>query len=676
MTTRMHAFALLLLAGTSATAAHAEETGEALMRSAITRIDASPQWRASAGRIGSEGSSTVVEAVKIAREDNSGSLDVASLRFDRLVPNGTGGFAFTALAVTGLKSTIETISFSVPEIKAGAFKTAGTTGWSFDAGSPATSIATLYTQLAASEFDEIVLPLVTFQAKLPGIDVKAASTGTYSNIRVGPLKGGILAAQSVERVETAGVAPDQKPIRSILENLEARNIDLGAFARVIDPAAYGAIPDRQWKRMQESASYAKVTIRTGEAAEASFGPVTARDFYVRQTSVPLAPAIDALVAQGKPGDEEWLSFAERYGSDITGWFRFGSFAVENLAVKPPEGGSIALAKLALEDLSADGLKRFALEGFAANTPAFTAGLKSFEIGDVEWPSLSLYLAFARLDEAKENNQTPDPALVARIAGDIFNVIPYIGRLSLSGLSAGLPGGEPFTLESYSLSNQGGTALLPKIAEVKLLSAAVPRAILHATPQTAQIFGMLGYDRLVIDAESRSDYDDAAGRYANSFRVGVRDAGILALEYALAGLTPTSIRSMITPFIAAGGGEPNPALLLAAFGPLSIEGVTLRFEDNSLTRRVLPVLAQMQNVDELTLIANATAMLQLGLAQLGNQSFTEQAVKAAGDFLKSPESFTVRLRPPAPITVGRLLTIDPNNPGAAIDLLGLGVSAND
>jgi hypothetical protein len=70
------------------------------------------------------------------------------------------------------------------------------------------------------------------------------------------------------------------------------------------------------------------------------------------------------------------------------------------------------------------------------------------------------------------------------------------------------------------------------------------------------------------------------------------------------------------------------------------------------------------------------MLQLGLSQLNNPAFTQQVVESVGAFLKEPRSLTLSLKPAQPVQVLQLMQIDPNNPGTAIDLLGVSMTAND
>ena len=77
-----------------------------------------------------------------------------------------------------------------------------------------------------------------------------------------------------------------------------------------------------------------------------------------------------------------------------------------------------------------------------------------------------------------------------------------------------------------------------------------------------------------------------------------------------------------------------------------------------------------------MVANAGAMLQLGLAELKNPAFTQKAVEAVNAYLKDPRSLTILAKPAQPVSVMQLMSLDPANPGAAIDQLGVTISAND
>ena len=125
-----------------------------------------------------------------------------------------------------------------------------------------------------------------------------------------------------------------------------------------------------------------------------------------------------------------------------------------------------------------------------------------------------------------------------------------------------------------------------------------------------------------------------------------------------------------------GREPDFNMLMPQLMNVSLSGLQIRFEDASITKKLLPMIAKMQGMDEAAMVANAGAMMQIGLMQLKNQAFTDQVVGAVNSFLKDPKSFTVSLKPSAPVKVQQLMALDPANPGAAIDVLGVSVTAND
>ena len=125
-----------------------------------------------------------------------------------------------------------------------------------------------------------------------------------------------------------------------------------------------------------------------------------------------------------------------------------------------------------------------------------------------------------------------------------------------------------------------------------------------------------------------------------------------------------------------GRPPDFNMLMPQLMNVSLNGFKIRFEDASITKKVLPLIAQMQGMDEAAMVANAGAMMQIGLMQMKNQAFTDQVVGAVNAFLKDPKSFTVSFQPAAPVKVQQLMTLDPANPGAAVDVLGVSVTAND
>jgi hypothetical protein len=153
----------------------------------------------------------------------------------------------------------------------------------------------------------------------------------------------------------------------------------------------------------------------------------------------------------------------------------------------------------------------------------------------------------------------------------------------------------------------------------------------------------------------------------------KDIGTLKLGLAVNGVPLELIQKLQE---TEAGKEPDFTAFMPQIQGINFGRLLLRFEDNSITKKLLPMAAAMQGMDEKTLVANAGAMLQLGLAELKNPAFTEQVVKAVSAYLQDPKSITISLKPASPVQVQQLMAMDPANPGAAIDTLGISVTAND
>ena len=676
MMTQARLFALVLVCS-AANAAHADPAGEALVKSLIDRIDKQDAWSASAARVYSEGSATVVEGLKIAMTDGLASFAAAKVRLDKLAETPQHSIAIGNFAASDLALSGERWSITVPAATGREITTADISDWHFDAKAPFTSAARLYTALAKAEFDEVAIPKAVLSQEIGLFGSTTKTVASYSDFHLEGLKKGVLANERIGHIESVTSSPDNEPVTTLSDAMSAKNLNIGAFAHVFDPADYqSGKGDGLWVAGLESGGYGKLTVKTGERNVFVAGQISTGQWEVRQTPVPMAPRFDELFASGYPDEAKLGKFMAEQIAALIGWIKIGVITVKDVAAFPPEGGSISLASTAIEDLSAESMKHLVLDGFGIDSSELILKCDKFELGQVIWPSVSSIVVLAKLGEVKKQGALPDPALVDEATDALMNVVPHIGKFSISGVQAGAPGGEPFKLSEYAATTEAGTDLLPKSATSTVRAMTIPRGILRATPETAQIFDSLGYSELVVDSEGEATHDEASGRYSGHGRLSVKDAGTLSISHATGGLTAERMKALTALLALPASGTPDTTQMLAAAGPVSIEGFTVRFEDASLTRRVLPFVAKMQGMDEAMLIGNVTAALQLGLAALGNQTFTSEVVNSVATFLKDPKSLSLALRPARPVTIQELMALDPSKPGAVIDLLGIHVTANN
>jgi|GEM_PF-1436057 len=210
---------------------------------------------------------------------------------------------------------------------------------------------------------------------------------------------------------------------------------------------------------------------------------------------------------------------------------------------------------------------------------------------------------------------------------------------------------------------------------KLAAVVVPESAMTQI-DPAGTLKQLGYSDLIFDIEGGGKLDIGSGKMGGTFDIAYvgKDMGALKLSIGASDI-PLAVYGELQK-ARASGKDPDFTALMPELQNASFSGFTFRFEDNSITRKVLPMIASMQGMDEATMVANAGAVLQLGLMQLKNQAFTDQVVGAVNSFLKDPRSITVDVKPPAPIKVQELMMLNPATPGEAITKLGVSVTAND
>jgi hypothetical protein len=187
---------------------------------------------------------------------------------------------------------------------------------------------------------------------------------------------------------------------------------------------------------------------------------------------------------------------------------------------------------------------------------------------------------------------------------------------------------------------------------------------------------LGYSDLTLSAtgEGEMTVNDANFGMSGTFGLSGKDIAGFTVSYGASDI-PIAVMTELQASRQK-GRPPDFNMLMPQLMNVSFSGLQIRFEDASITKKLLPMIAKMQGMDEAAMVANAGAMMQIGLMHLKNQAFTDQVLGAVNAFLKDPKSLTVSLKPAAPVKVQQLMMLNPADPGAAIDVLGVSVTAND
>lgn len=264
-----------------------------------------------------------------------------------------------------------------------------------------------------------------------------------------------------------------------------------------------------------------------------------------------------------------------------------------------------------------------------------------------------------------DNPTPSDVLRANL-----NIAKKVSAGAMTLTAAG----QTFSADGYQMTWDGDPVTGAGKTDFKIINIAIPETAIAALDPSGTL-KQLGYTSLSFDIGGNGNIDIGsekmgfnvdifyAGKDMGTLKIG---AGVGEIPMALIG----ELQKMETT------AQPDPNTIMPLVQGIQLSRVAVRFEDQSITKKVLPMLAAMQGMDEATMVANAGAMLQLGLAELKNPAFTQKAVEAVNAYLKDPRSLTILAKPTQPVSVMQLMALDPANPGAAIDQLGVTISAND
>lgn len=211
--------------------------------------------------------------------------------------------------------------------------------------------------------------------------------------------------------------------------------------------------------------------------------------------------------------------------------------------------------------------------------------------------------------------------------------------------------------------------------MKVSNLAVSGATL-AFFDAGNMWKQMGYDGLNFDISTDGDVTPSGDNLAYSFKLslGARDVGTISLDAAVDNL-PVAVYAQMLKDQMAGKGIDFAAMSPRLQG-VEIKGASIRFDDASITKKILPLAAAMQGMDEQVLLASIPPTIQLTLVQLQNEALTKQAVDAVTKFLADPKSLMLAIKPTAPMKVSDFNALDPAKPGDAITRLGVTVTANE
>lgn len=198
----------------------------------------------------------------------------------------------------------------------------------------------------------------------------------------------------------------------------------------------------------------------------------------------------------------------------------------------------------------------------------------------------------------------------------------------------------------------------------------------------KVIDALGLQSLDGYFELSGSWQPTDGRLAiDQYDISVEKVGTLGLTFDLGGYTPDFFKSLqdTQKNLGAQGGDSSAQglAMLGLMQQLTFHSTSIRFDDDSLTGKVLDYVAAQQNMKASDIANQAKAIVPFLMAQLNNPELAAQVTAAITAYLDDPQSIEISAEPdqPVPFAVIMAGAMSPS-PQDLVKTLGVSITANE
>jgi hypothetical protein len=102
-------------------------------------------------------------------------------------------------------------------------------------------------------------------------------------------------------------------------------------------------------------------------------------------------------------------------------------------------------------------------------------------------------------------------------------------------------------------------------------------------------------------------------------------------------------------------------VLGLMQQLTFNSTSIRYDDDSLTNKVLDYVGKQQGMSAKDIANQVKAIIPFGMAQLQNPELTAQVSAAVGKFLDDPQSLEISAEPPSAVPFALIMAGAMANP---------------
>lgn len=203
------------------------------------------------------------------------------------------------------------------------------------------------------------------------------------------------------------------------------------------------------------------------------------------------------------------------------------------------------------------------------------------------------------------------------------------------------------------------------------------------PQAQQVINGMGYQNLAGDMTMKGSWQLASGEIAlDEYALTLNDVGRLDLQFSISGYTLEFIRGLQQLQEQMTGKEDDAKAqqamgfaMLGMMQQLTLNGLSIRFDDASLTNKVLDMVASQQGTSREQMVQGLQAMLPFVLGRLKNPEFQKTVTEAASLYLSDPKNIEISAAPESPLPFAAVAGSVMTAPETLPNVLNVTVKAN-
>jgi hypothetical protein len=188
----------------------------------------------------------------------------------------------------------------------------------------------------------------------------------------------------------------------------------------------------------------------------------------------------------------------------------------------------------------------------------------------------------------------------------------------------------------------------------------------------------GYKEVTGDVKMKGSWNPTDGRMTISEGAyNINNVGRLNMTMDLSGYTPELIKGLqeMNKTMAGQDESAKGLAMLGLLQQLNFVGMTVRFDDASITNKVIDYAAKQAGQDRTAIINQTKGVLPFALAQLQDPDFAAKVTAAANAFIDNPRNLEIKAIPVAPVPFAVLAATGSTTPQALIKQLNVTVTAN-